>query len=229
MVEEHHTILVRMDKPFTIILILVRMDKPFTMLRTRVTSDVMDGIKVEGRPENLNNITEEGNLFGDLRQGGIIYCTDNIKKEDISKNMEHIGDRFTCDCIDIKVKDTYDHNGDIKQEDISKNLNIIAFGEGFTCDCIDSDIKEEESSASKDNIGDNFNMNKINIKEETTSISHKDNIVDNCLCDNIDSKQEDVDVYMDDTSKDGSPYHHGDTVQLQEHDETKGTENTGII
>ena len=180
MVEEHHTILVRMDKPFTM---------------TRVTSDVIDGIKVEGKPENLNNITEEGNLIGDLRQGGTIYCT----------------------C-----------NGDIKQEDISKNLNIIAFGEGFTCNC-DSDIKEEESSANKDNIGENFNMNKINIKEETTSISHKDNIVDNCLCDNIDSKEEDVDVYMDDTSKDGSPYHHGDTEQLQEHDDTQGTENTGII
>ena len=102
-------------------------------------------------PKTSTISQREGNLIGDLRQGGTIYCT----------------------C-----------NGDIKQEEISKNLNIIAFGEGFTCDCIDSDIKEEESSANKDNIGENFNMNKINIKEETTSISHKDNIVNNCLCDN---------------------------------------------
>ena len=65
MVEEH-TILVRMDHPFMI--------------------DVIDGINMEGTAENLNNITEEGNTSfnnGGIRQGGTIYCTDNIKEEDI--------------------------------------------------------------------------------------------------------------------------------------------------
>ena len=77
-------------------------------------------------------------------------CTDSIKEERDSPDMDNIRESFTCDRNDIK-ENTFD-NIDIKDEGASQNLQDIS--EGCTCECDDIDIKEEGVSQNMDNISE---------------------------------------------------------------------------
>ena len=53
------------------------------MLRTRATSDVADGIKVDGASSIIHSVTGEWNTsyIDEVKQTGTTYCTDSIKEE----------------------------------------------------------------------------------------------------------------------------------------------------
>ena len=191
----------------------VGMDQPYIMLRSSVTSDVIDDIKLEGVADRIDNVRGQRDTlkFGDIRQGGTIYCVDDIKEEGEPPNPENTRESFISDSGDIKVEDIYDYVCDIKGEGISQNVDNSE--RILTCDSID--IKVEDTY---DDISD--------IKEEDVS-QNMDLVGENYSCNNIDIKVEDRDVCMDDTNIEDMSYRH-DVIEQQDL-ETERRENTGSL
>ena len=130
-----------------------------------VTSDVIDGIKVEGTADSIENVNEDLNaLNGDTRQEDTTYCRDSIKVErDSPNNMDNIKETFTCDRNeedsyeedsyeedsyeeDSYEEDSYDYVKDIKKEELTQNVDSIT--ENTTCD----NYVEEDPDAYIDDI-----------------------------------------------------------------------------
>ena len=186
----------------------------------------VDGIKQEEEMTNsISNDTEEWNTFnaGDTTQKYNTGCTDSMNED--SPNMDNIQAGFTYDRTGIN----YDCVTDIKEECTSEN-SVENYDNNFD----NIDVKEEGASHYNendymDNSRENYESIDVNIKKEITSETEEsmDNIRENCSWDNVNIKEEITDFYMDDGSEEGSPYHHGNTEQLQEHDETKGVEKAG--
>ena len=60
------------------------------MLRTQATSDVADGIKVDGASSIIHSVTGECNTsnIDEVKQTGTTSCTDSIKEERDMDDME---------------------------------------------------------------------------------------------------------------------------------------------
>ena len=221
------------------------MEQPFIMLRTWATSGVTDGIKVEGA-SSINNVTGEWNSSNvdEIKQRRMTYCTDSIKEERDSPDMDTIRESFTCDRNAMK-EDTYNYMNDMKEEGIRHIINNIRendnydnidihenmvaqymrnIGEGCTFDNID--IKEEGVCQNMDDIGEDFGCDDIDIKEEGMS-QNMDGVGENCSCDDVDIKEEDTSVSMDDI-KEGISYNIGAT-ECQEQHEAHKEEMTGNL
>ena len=168
------------------------------MLRTRATSDVADGIKVDGASSIIHSVTGEWNTSNvdEVKQRVTTYCMDSIKQERDSPDIDNIRESFPFDRNDIKEKNTYDYVNDVKEE---VNLGIIR-GE---CSFDDIDIKEEGASQNVQDIGEHCTFHKINIKEEEVSQNMQD-IGEAWTCDNVDIKEEGVSQNMDDIGEDCS-------------------------
>ena len=204
-----------------------RMEEPFIMLRTRATSDVADGIKVDGASSIIHSVTGEWNTSNvdEVKQRVTTYCTDSIKQERDSPDIDNIRESFPFDRNDIKEKDTYDYVNDVKEE---VNLGIIR-GE---CPFDDIDIKEEGVSQNVQDVGEHCTFHKINIKEEEVS-QNMDDIGEDRSYDNSGIKEEDTRVYMDDMEETISYNSCG--TERQERDrasggsKAKGVETTGNL
>ena len=182
----------------------VTMDQPFLMLRTRLTSDVIAGIKVGGMDDSINTVTDEWNTYNvsEIRQGGSTYHMDHNKVERYSPNRGEIDENNTCDNIDIN------------EEGVSQDMENIR--ESFTSDSIDIkeetddyilDIKEEGISENMENIRQSFTSDSIDIKEETDDYildikeegisENMENIRQSFTSDSIDIKEETDDCILD--------------------------------
>ena len=115
--------------------------------------------------------------------------------------MDNIGQNYyTTDNIDIKKEDTYDHMNEIKEEDISQNVDDIR--ENFTCDTIDIKVEDIDELYNDD------------IKAENADC-HDDIKAENADCD-------------DDIKADTIPYDHGGTEQ-EDCDEARGAQQRGNL
>ena len=163
------------------------MDQPFLMLRTRLTSDVIAGIKVEVMDDSMNNITEEWNTFNvsDIRQGGSTYHMDHIKVERYSPNIGEIDENNTCDNIDVNEEGVSQNMENIRQSFTSERNYIKEETDDYILD-----IKEKGISENMDNIRQSFTSDSIDIKEET------DDYI-------MDIKEEGISQNMDDEENDG--------------------------
>ena len=179
-----------------------RMEQPFIMLRTQATSDVSDGVKVDGASSIIHSVTGEWNTSNvdEVKQRVTTYCTDSIKQERDSPDIDNIRESFTCDRNDIKEKDNYDYVNDVKEE---VNLRIIS-GE---CTFDNIDIKEEGASQNVQDFSEECSFGNIDIKEEGVSQNVQD-IGEHCTeewtCDNVHIKKEAVSQSLDDIGEDRS-------------------------
>ena len=192
------------------------MDQPFLMFRITVTSDVIDGIKVEEEDDSINHVTEETTTFNgsDESQVGTTYYMDPIKEErkspkiddidvnnscdnidynekGMSQTMDDIGESFTGDRNDIK-EETYDYIKDIKEE---------------TYDYI-KDIKEEGISENMDDR-ENDSRDNIHINES----QNMNNIPKSYSCVGIEIKVQDTSLHVDGIKEEGM-YHLSGNVSV---------------
>ena len=214
------------------------MDRPFLMFRTTVTSDVIDGIKVEEEDDSIYNVTEETNTVNgsDESQVGTTFYMEPIKEErkspkiddidvnnscdnidynekGMSQTMDDIGESFTSDRNDIK-EETYDYIKDIKEE----TYDYIKDIKEETYDYI-KDIKEETYDYIKDikeegiseNMDDRENDSRDNIHiNESQNIN---NIPKSYSCVGIEIKAQDTGLHVDGIKEEGI-YHLSGNVSV---------------
>ena len=185
------------------------MDQPFLMLRTRLTSDVIAGIKVEVMDDSINTVTEEWNTFNvsDIRQGGSTYHMDHIKVERYSPNIGEIDENNTCDNIDINEEGVSQDMENIRESFTSDSIGIKEETDDYILD-----IKEEGISENMENIRQSFTSDSIDIKGETDDyildikeegISQNiETITNSFTSDGIDIKEE-TDDYIQDVKEEG--------------------------
>ena len=186
------------------------------MLRTWATSGVTDGIKVEGA-SSINNVTGEWNSSNvdEIKQSRMTYCTDSIKEERDSPDMDNIRESFTCDRNAMKEKDTYNYMNDMNEEGIRQCINNIR--ENYNYDNID--IEENMVAQYMRNIGERCTFDNIDIKEEGVC-QNMDDIGKDCGGEDIDIEEEDTSVSMDDIEE-GISYNIGGTERQEQHEAHK--------
>ena len=219
------------------------MDQPFLMLRTRLTSDVIAGIKVEVMDDSINTVTEEWNTFNvsDIRQGGSTYHMDHMKVERYSPNIGEIDENNTCDNIDINEEGMSQNMENIRQSFTSDIIDI----KGETDDYI-LDIKEEGISENMENITNSFTSGGIDIKVETDDYiqdvkeegisqnmdneendgcskarinvsENMDTMSESYSCVGFETKEQDTDLDIDDIKKEGIYHLSGNNFILCHH------------
>ena len=121
-----------------------------------MTSEMIDGIKVERMDDSFNKVPGEWSTFNvsDIRQSGSTYYMDHIKEERKSPNIDDIDQSNPCDDVDIS------------EEGVRRNMEN--FGENYIYDnsdikvevdchdmestCVSIDIKEEDTDVYIDDI-----------------------------------------------------------------------------
>ena len=203
------------------------MDQPFLMLRTRLTSDVIAGIKVEVMDDSINTVTGEWNTFNvsDIRQGGSTYHMNHIKVKRYSPNIGEIDENNTCDNIDINEEGVSQNMENIRASFTSERNDIKEENDDYILD-----IKEEGISENMENIRESFTSDSIDIKEENDDYildikeegisENMENIRQSFTSDSIDIKEE-TDDYIKNIKEEG-------IFQNMDDEENDGCDKTRI-